>query len=194
MKHCINRNSKVFKFALTFIIIGFLTGIILYLNLNKETKDLIANSLINLNQNLKETKQNNIIYHLFIISSFVLLNLTFFLYPITIFYIFYEILSFGFILTYYGSVFSIGGVIYAIISFLINKALFLLVLIYISIVAYKLIKKLLKSLINKENISVRELYLNYFKKIIICASFIFIIDIFVYFFGNKILSLFHFLL
>lgn len=194
MKHCINRNSKVFKFALTFIIISLLTGIVLYLNLNKETKDLIMNSLLTLNDNLKDVRQNNIIYHLFIISSFVLLSLTLFLYPLTLFYIFYEILSFGFVLAYYGCVFNIGGIIYALIYFLINKALFLLVLIYISIISYKLIKKILKSLINKENISVRELYFNFFKKILICSAFILITDIFVYFFGNKILSLFQFLL
>jgi len=194
MKHCINRNSKVFKFALTFIIISLLTGIVLYLNLNKETKDLIMNSLLTLNDNLKDVRQNNIIYHLFIISSFVLLSLTLFLYPLTLFYIFYEILSFGFVLAYYGCVFNIGGIIYELIYFLINKALFLLVLIYISIISYKLIKKIIKSLINKENISVRELYSNFFKKILICSAFILITDIFVYFFGNKILSLFQFLL
>jgi len=194
MKHCINRNSKVFKFALTFIIISLLTGIVLYLNLNKETKDLIMNSLLTLNDNLKDVRQNNVIYHLFIMSSFVLLSLTLFLYPLTLFYIFYEILSFGFVLAYYGCVFNIGGIIYELIYFLINKALFLLVLIYISIISYKLIKKIIKSLINKENISVRELYSNFFKKILICSAFILITDIFVYFFGNKILSLFQFLL
>jgi len=194
MKHCINRNSKVFKFALTFIIISLLTGIVLYLNLNKETKDLIMNSLLTLNDNLKDVRQNNVIYHLFIMSSFVLLSLTLFLYPLTLFYIFYEILSFGFVLAYYGCVFNIGGIIYELIYFLINKALFLLVLIYISIISYKLIKKILKSLINKENISVSELYSNFFKKILICSAFILITDIFVYFFGNKILSLFQFLL
>jgi len=194
MKHCINRNSKVFKFALTFIIISLLTGIVLYLNLNKETKDLIMNSLLTLNDNLKDVRQNNVIYHLFIMSSFVLLSLTLFLYPLTLFYIFYEILSFGFVLAYYGCVFNIGGIIYELIYFLINKALFLLVLIYISIISYKLIKKIIKSLINKEKISVRELYSNFFKKILICSAFILITDIFVYFFGNKILSLFQFLL
>jgi len=144
MKHCINRNSKVFKFALTFIIISLLTGIVLYLNLNKETKDLIMNSLLTLNDNLKDVRQNNVIYHLFIMSSFVLLSLTLFLYPLTLFYIFYEILSFGFVLAYYGCVFNIGGIIYELIYFLINKALFLLVLIYISIISYKLIKKIIK--------------------------------------------------
>lgn len=194
MKHCIRWNSKVFKFALTLIIIGFISGIILYLNLNKETKEVIINSLININDNLKETKQNNIIYHLFVISTYILLSLTLFLFPITIFYIFYEILSFGFVLTYYGNVFSIGGIIYSIIYFLLNKAIFLLILIYITVISYKLIKKIIRSLIKKDNISVRDLYLNFFKKISICIIFILITDIFVYFFGNKILSLFQFLL
>lgn len=194
MKHCIKGNSKAFRFILTLLIIGLLAGIILYLNLSKETKDSIIDSFINLNQNLKITKQNNIIYHLFILSSFVLLGLTLFLYPITLFYIFYEILSFGFVLAYYTSNFNIGGTIYTIIHFLINKFMFILVLIYISFISYKLIIKIIKSLTNKDNISVRELYQNYFKKILICAGFILLIDIFVYFFGNKILSLFQFLL
>ena len=139
---------------------------------------------------IKKSNYSKLLVRKFLIKTV----LTLFLYPLTLFYIFYEILSFGFVLAYYGCVFNIGGIIYELIYFLINKALFLLVLIYISIISYKLIKKILKSLINKENISVRELYSNFFKKILICSAFILIADIFVYFFGNKILSLFQFLL
>ena len=89
------------KFLITLIIIGLLTGIIFYLNLSNETKDSIINSLVNINENIRTTRQNNVVFHLFIISSFVLLSLTIVLYPLTIFYLFYEILSFGFIITYY---------------------------------------------------------------------------------------------
>ena len=194
MKHCIKRNSKVFKLALIFTIVGLLAGITLYLNLDKETKELIINSFINLNKNLNETKQNNIIYHLFILSSFMLLSLTLFLYPITILYIFYEIFSFGFILSYYANVSSIGGIIYAFVYFMLNKALFLIILIYISLISYKLIKKIINSIIKKDNISVQRLYINYFQRIFICAIILLIINIFIYFLGNKILSLFQFLL
>lgn len=194
MKRCIKRNSKVFKFLITLIIIGLLTGIIFYLNLSTETKNSIINSLVNINENIKTTKQNNIIFHLFIISSFVLVSLTLVLYPLTIFYLFYEILSFGFILTYYLSNYGVGGLLYSLIYFLLNKAVFIMILTYLSIISFKLIKTIIRALTNKENISVRELYHNYFLKIIICTSFILIIDIFIYFFGNKILSLFQFLL
>ena len=194
MKHCIKRNSKVFKFIITLIILGLISGIILYLNLSKETKEIIVNTLVNLNKNLTTTKQNNIIYHLFIISIFILISLTLILYPLTFFYLFYEILSFGFILSYYFSNFGIGGTIYSLIYFLLNKAFFLLILIYVSIVSYNLITKIIKALMKKDNISVRELYQNFFLKILISSLFILIIDIIIYFFGNKILSLFQFLL
>lgn len=194
MKRHIIGNSKVFKFIITLIIIGLISGFILYLNLSKETKEIIINTLTNINNNLKNTRQNNIIFHLSIISIFVLISLTLFLYPLTIFYIFYETLSFGFILAYYTSNFNVCGIIYSIIYFLINKALFLSILIYIVVTSYKLIKKILKSIINKDNISVRDLYQNYFKKILLCIIIILIYDIIVYFLGNKILSIFQFLL
>lgn len=194
MKQYIIRHSKAFKFILTLIIIGLITGIIFYLNLSKETKESIITALIQVNDNISTTRQNNIIFHLFIISIFVLSSLTLILFPITLFYLFYEILSYGFILTYYLSNFKLGGLIYSIIYFILNKALFLIILIYISLISYKLITKIIKSLTKKDNISVRELYQNYFSKILISTIIMLCFDIFTYFFANKILSLFQFLL
>lgn len=194
MKQYIIRHSKAFKFILTLIIIGLITGIIFYLNLSKETKESIITALIQVNDNISTTRQNNIIFHLFIISIFVLSSLTLILFPITLFYLFYEILSYGFILTYYLSNFKLGGLLYSIIYFILNKALFLIILIYISLISYKLITKIIKSLTKKDNISVRELYQNYFSKILISTIIMLCFDIFTYFFGNKILSLFQFLL
>lgn len=194
MKHCIIRNSKALKFIISLLIIGLLTGIILYLNMSKETKYIMINSLIDFNKNIKISNQNNIIFHLTIISIFILLSLTLVLYPITIFYIFYEILSYGFILAYYFHNYKLGGLFYSFIYFLLNKGVFILILIYISIISLKLIKKIINALIKKDNISVRELYQKYFLQIIICSSFMLLFDIIIYFLGNKILSLFQFLL
>lgn len=194
MKHCIRRNSKVIKFILTLVVIGLILGIVLYFNLSKETKDIISNSLINLNDNIKETKQNNIIFHLFIIFIFIMSSLTILLYPLTFFYLLYEVISYGFILAYYISNFKLGGLVYSIIYFILNKALFMLVLIYLSLISFNICKKIINSIRNKDNISVKELYQNYFLKIIVCVAFILIIDILVYFFGNKILNWFQFLI
>lgn len=194
MKHCIKSNSKVVKFVLTLIILGLVSGIILYLNLSSETKTSIINSIIEINNGLSSTKQNNIVFHLLIISIFVLCSLTLILYPLTFFYIFYEILSFGFFLASYTSLNGIGGSLYSIMHFVINKGLFLLILIYICIVSFKLIKRIIFSISNKDNISVKDLYQNYFLKILICTISMLIFDIIIYFLGNKILSLFKFLL
>lgn len=194
MKQCIKRNSKVVKFVVTLIIIGLLSGIILYLNLNTETKESIINTITELNNNLSLSKQNNIIYHLLIISIFILLSLTIILYPLTYFYLFYEVLSFGFVLALYTRLNGIGGLLYSVIYFILNKALFLLILIYLNIVSFKLIKRILNSILKKDNISVRELYQNFFLKIIISGGAMLIFDVIIYFLGNKILSLFQFLL
>lgn len=194
MKQCIKSNSKVIKFVVTLIIIGLLAGIVFYLNLNTETKENIINILADINKNIASTKQNNITFHLIIVSIFILCSLTFFLYPITYFYLFYEILSFGFILAFYASQNGVGGALYSFIYFLLNKAFFILILIYLNIASYKLIKKIINSIILKDDISVRTLYQNYFFKIIISVSVLLFIDIIIYIFGNKILSLFKFLL
>lgn len=194
MKHCIISNSKVIKFLVTLIIIGFLTGIILYLNLNSEIKTNIINSITEVNNTISTTKQNNIIFHLLIISIFILCSLTIILYPLTFFYLFYEILSFSFILASYTSINGIGGLLYCIINFILNKALFLLILIYLSIISFKLIKRIINSVSNKDHISVKDLYQSYFLKTIIVIFVILIFDIIIYFFGNKILSIFKFLI
>lgn len=194
MKQCIKRNSKVIKFVVTLIIIGLLAGIILYLNLNSETKESIIKSIDEINKNILISKQNNIVFHLLIISIFILFSLTIILYPLTYFYLFYEVLSFGFVLAFYTKINGIGGLLYSLIYFVLNKALFLLILIYLNVVSFQLIKRIINSILQKDNISVRDLYQNYFLKTIISIGAMLLFDIIIYFFGNKILSIFQFLI
>lgn len=194
MRTSLKRKSTAFKFFATIFILGIIIGVILYLNLDTNTKSSITKNITNLVENLNNTKQNNIIFHLSIIALLVLSSLTILLYPINIFYLFYESLCLGFILASYTKINGLSGLLYGIIYILLNKALFLLILIYLNIISYKIIKKIINALRGKDNISVRELYLNYFSKIIICIIALLILDILIYFFGNKLLSLFKFLL
>ncbi len=194
MRTSTKSKSKIFKFLITLVIIGIIVGIILYLNLDSEAKKSIINSFTNINTNLKTTNQNNIFFHLIIIIGFVICSLTIILYPLNIFYLFYELVSLGFILASYTHLNGLKGLLYGIIYILLNKAFYLLILLYLNIISYRIIKKIINSLLKKDNISVRELYLNYFSKIIICIIPLFLIDIIIFFFGNKLLSIFQFLL
>ena len=194
MRTSLKKKSTIFKFIATLFILGIIVGIILYLNLDSDIKKSIISTVTNLNENLKTTKQNNLLFHLLIISSSLLASLTIFLFPLNIFYLFYESLCIGFIFASFFNISGLSGLLYALIYIILNKALYLLILVYLNIISYKLIKKILKALFQKDNISVRDLYLNYFKKILICLASLTILDIFIFFFGNKILSLFQFLL
>ena len=194
MKYSIIRNSNYIKFLSTLIIIGIMIGIIIYTNLDTNTKSSVLNTFINFNKNITNKNQNNIIFHILIILFLVITTLTVILYPINIFYLLYESISIGFILASFLHINGILGLLYSLIYILLNKALFMLILLYLNIMSFKVIIRIIKSLLNKDNISVRNLYKNYFKKIIISIITIIILDVLILFLGNKILSIFKFLL
>lgn len=188
------KHSKYFRFIVVLLTIGILVGIIMYLNLDSNSKKSIIEYFMNIQNNLANTKQNNLIFHLIIILLFILSSLTVVLYPLTTFYLFYELVSIGFTIASYFHLNGLFGVIYSLVYIIINKLLFIIILIYINYISYKMIKKIINSLLKKENIGIRELYLNYFSKILICLVALLIFNTLTYFFGNKILSLFKFLL
>lgn len=191
MRTSLKKRNKILKFFLTIMLLGVIAGIILYFNLSANLKTNIMELFTKSATNIK---LNNIFFHLFIILIFAITTLTIILEPFNIFYLFYESVCLGFVLASFGHINGFKGIIYAVIYFLLNKAFYLLILLYLNINAIIIIKKIINSFVKKDNISIRDFYLNYFLKIIICIVALFLFDIIIYFFGNKILSMFQFLL
>ena len=143
---------------------------------------------------IKTTNQNMILNHLLIIIILMFLAYSIIGMPLILFYLFYESTSIGFFLASIYSIYKIKGLLFGIIFIIISKLPFILFLIYISYIALKITKKLLRVLIFKENDSLYQLLKNLFLKLAIAIITILIYDLFLYFFANKILKLFLFLL
>ncbi len=189
------KNSNVAKiFILTLLICGLLFGII-YFNLQNDlNKSLITEKISDFANIIKTTNQNMILNHLLIIIILMFLAYSIIGMPLILFYLFYESTSIGFFLASIFSIYKIKGLLFGIIFIIISKLPFILFLIYISYIALKITKKLLRVLIFKENDSLYQLLKNLFLKLAIAIITILIYDLFLYFFANKILKLFLFLL
>ncbi len=189
------KNSNVAKiFILTLLICGLLFGII-YFNLQNDlNKSLITEKMSDFANIIKTTNQNMILNHLLIIIILMFLAYSIIGMPLILFYLFYESTSIGFFLASIYSIYKIKGLLFGIIFIIISKLPFILFLIYISYIALKITKKLLRVLIFKENDSLYQLLKNLFLKLAIAIITILIYDLFLYFFANKILKLFLFLL
>ena len=187
-----NNVAKIF--IITLLIGGFLFGIIYFHLQNDLNKTLIAKKITELASLIKTTHQNMIFNHLLIIIALVFLAYSIIGIPLILFYLFYESTSIGFLIASLYSSFKIKGVLFGLIYTIISKLPFIIFLVYISYIALKITKKLLRVLIFKENDSLYQHLKNLFLKLGIAIIAILLYDLFLYFLANKILKLFLFLL
>lgn len=187
-----SNNKLLLKFLISLFILGILIGLYIYIIQPDVTKSSIISELSNLSTTLK-TNQNNFIFHLIILSVLTILSLFIIGIPLMLFYLFYEGISIGFLIAGFIHYKKISGLIYGLVFILVNKIVFYLILIYILVNALKFSKKLYKALKNKDYKVYELVFLQLLKN-----GFVFIIiiifDVFIYFFGNKILAYFLFLL
>lgn len=188
-------SSNVAKiFIISLVVCGILFGL-LYFNIqDASNKDIIVSSFQNINELVKTTHQNMIARHLITIIILIFLAYSIIGVPLILFYLFFETTAIGFIIASSYATYKISGVIFSLIYILICKIPYILCLLYISYIALKITKKMLRILIYKENESIYLMLKNLFLKIAITSIGILIYDVLMYFFANKILNLFLFLL
>lgn len=189
-----NHKNIAKVFILSLIVIGLLFGIIYY-NLQSElNKSVILTKIQDLPNIIKSTHQNTIIFHLIAIIILVFLAYSIIGMPLILFYLFYECTSLGFLLaSFYGS-FKLSGILFGIVYLIICKLIYIIFLVYLSYIALKISKKLLRTLVLKENESLYQHLKNMFMKLGIAFVFVLIYDLFLYFCANPILKIFLFLL
>lgn len=188
------KNKTLIIFLLSIFIIGFIFGILYYVQQNDVIKEGIKEGLNTYKINISEIKINYFIEHIFLLSAIFLLSYTIIGNVLSIFYLFYEGLLFGFSSALFIANFKISGLFYNIISFIFTKLLFIIAIITISIIALKITKKIIYTILSKKGESFYELIRFNILKLVIIITIIIISDIFIYFLGHKILSLFSFLL
>ena len=183
-------NRSVIKFLLMFFITRILVGIYLYLSKEKLIRESINTELIKMINNLDITRQNNILNHLLIMIVLSVLSLTIIGLPIILIYFLYEGVSIGFLLSSFINYSPIKGMLFGTIFIIISKIIYITILIYLLTNTLKYTKNFLKRLKMAKN----ELIINQVIKISFCTTITLINDIILYFIGNKIITIFKFIL
>lgn len=183
-------NRSIIKFLVMLFITSILVGIYLYLSKEKLIKESINTELIKMINNLDITRQNNILNHLLIMIVISVLSLTIIGLPVILIYFLYEGVSIGFLLSSFINYSPIKGMLFGTIFIIISKIIYIAILIYLLTNTLKYTKSFLKRLKMAKN----ELIINQVIKILFCITITLINDIILYFIGNKIITIFKFIL
>lgn len=183
-------NRSIIKFLVMLFITSILVGIYLYLSKEKLIKESINTELIKMINNLDITRQNNILNHLLIMIVISVLSLTIIGLPVILIYFLYEGVSIGFLLSSFINYSPIKGMLFGTIFIIISKIIYIAILIYLLTNTLKNTKSFLKRLKTTKN----ELIINQVIKILFCITITLINDIILYFIGNKIITIFKFIL
>ncbi len=183
-------NRSIIKFLVMLFITSILVGIYLYLSKEKLIKESINTELIKMINNLDITRQNNILNHLLIMIVISVLSLTIIGLPVILIYFLYEGVSIGFLLSSFINYSPIKGMLFGTIFIIISKIIYITILIYLLTNTLKYTKSFLKRLKTAKN----ELIINQVIKILFCITITLINDIILYFIGNKIITIFKFIL
>lgn len=126
MLKSLEQNKKYLIFVGIILLIGLCIGIIYYNLLNSEIKENISLTLINYDN----FRYNGIVKDLIIMSLLLVTSIFIVGVPCSLFYLFYESLSIGFLISIFIANFKFSGLIYILIYILINKFLILLIMIF----------------------------------------------------------------
>ena len=184
LKLAFKSNKKYLKIFFFFFIVGSSLGLIYY---NILDKNLLTSSINNIPDILSTKHLNFIFSHLMIIfcifaSIFLGIGII-----ITLFYFLFIGLTTNLIILAFWSLWHFKGLIYSCFYLIITKLLFFCFLIYFFKIVINLSKELFNlfknnSFFNSENLKL------YLKRFIVITILIIINDVFIFFFGTKILE------
>ncbi len=190
----IKEHKYIYLLLSLILLIGIIVGIIYYFKQSSSTINILNTEISNYKNILENIKTTNILFHLGIIIIITLLSFTIIGYPFILFYLFYEGMAVGFLVTSFIKVYSLGGFIYSLIFIVISKFIYLIIIIYLANNSFNLTKKVFGIITNKNKEAINNtLKLNFFR-LIIAITITIINDLLIYYLGLKILKLFIFLL
>ena len=190
MLKILETNRKYLIFISIIVGIGFCSGIIYYNLLSNEIKDLISNTLISYNN----YRCNNIIKDL-IIMSFLLVTSFFILgIPCSLFYIFYEGLSLGLIISIFSANFKISGLIYSTIYIIVNKLLIIIIMIFFIKKLINISRYIIGIFIYKKDIEIKNKLIKCLYNSLCLIIIVLILNVILYFITPSIFNKLTFLL
>lgn len=184
-------NKKLYFLISTFLVVGIVLGIVFVLMQDEATKEIL---FLNINESIQKFsayKINLMGIHLMTLSSLLVLSIFIIGGPLIIFFLFYNGFTIGFIICNLTLIFGIKGLLYALIYIIITRGVYLVLINLLITKLFKIIKNVINKVIKKEK---NNNLVFYIEQSLIIIGIIFINDIILYFLGNKLMNLFHFLL
>ena len=167
-------NKKLYVFMSIILVIGFIVGIVFVVLLDEATKEILFLNINEVLQNFSYVNTNDLIIHLVILSSLLILSMFLIGGPLVLFFMFYN------------------GILFGSIYVIIYKLLFLIMLVVFSVNLFKIIKCVIDRIVNKNNN--KESLVVFIKRSVIFIGIVLILDIILYFVGGKLVNLFNFLI
>ena len=190
MQKFINDHKNYLLFAVIVIGLGILIGILYYQFLDENSKNNIVLTITNYNNfKFNNVLKDLIIMSLLLVSSFFIIGI-----PLSIFYLFYESFSLGFLLNTFFATFKIKGIIYFLLYFISNKLIVLLLMIFFIKKIINISRYIIGYLIYRRDSTIKDKIMINFKKCLYSILIIFIINIILFFISPYINSKLAFLL
>lgn len=173
-----------FKFLFSFLFITIIIGIIIYIFTDVKTKNIIDLSLEDLINNILSKKQNSILLHLSIFSIISLLSYYIIGIIGSVILYGYEGISIGYLIASLIHYKKIKGIYYSLVFITINKLIYILLFTYLLYISWLYLNNFIKNKYKLNNTN------TYLLRLIIITFLVLLNDIFLYYFGNNIISLF----
>lgn len=179
------RTKHVVIFGLIIIAISIITGIIYAINNPYDLTEYMENL----------SKHNNLfINHLGILFLFLLSTLSLLGSITQIFILGFESVSIGYVIGQFFLSYKLKGILYALLTVVINKFIFIIILLYLLISSYVYIRKSFNNIIGVSKDYFSHIILPLLMKYSVVTVFVIIYDIIIYFFGNMLLNYLTFML
>lgn len=190
MQKLLKSNKKYLTFVVTIIGIGLLFGVIYYHFLESSVQENIILTLSNFtNFEYNAILKDLIIMSLTLVLSFIVIGT-----PLSIFYLFYESFSIGFLINIFFAAYKLKGLLYIILYLIINKLLTIILIIFFIRKIINISRLIIGLIIYKnDNIIKNKLIIN-FKNSLYIIIFTLIINSILYFISPYITEYLSFLL
>ena len=190
MLKIINQNKKYLMFIGIILLAGLFMGIIYYFFISNDTKEIISNTLINYNN-----YRYNAIFKDLIIMSLLLVTSIFVIgIPCSLFYVFYEGFSIGFLSSVFFINFSFSGLIYILLYFIVNKLFVLLLMTFFIKKIINISRCIVRLIVYKKDNCIKMNLVNTFCSSIYLIISVLIINIILYLITPYIFSTVSFLI
>ena len=162
------------------LVVGFIYGI---------------NNPYDISEYVKNIDKNMLLFnHLLVVVLFFFSTISLIGILINGFYIGFEGVSVGFVVSAFFKTYGIKGIIYSLINLVLNKGLFIMILFYLFIVGINYVKKCLSNIVGLSTDYLIVLIKPMVKKYLLIVIFIVVYDLLNYFLLYKLVKYFTFIL